>query len=103
MEAKQVLSGPISSSNVGEEFIRVDEIAPADEFGFLNRKTGFLAIAEGSFEKAIEAIKSGKRQVKLGSRNQRSGVFNVTLVNPEVTVDAPGAAANADVTLTHTA
>lgn len=78
---------PIPSRNAGEVFIRVDEVGATDEFGFLNRKTGFLPVAEDKFDTALKAIQEGKRVVKFGSQT-KNGNYNLNLVNPDAVIEA---------------
>lgn len=98
------LTGGIQSRNIGEEFIRVDVLDKPGEYGEINRKTGFLPVAEGQSAKLIKAIAEGKRSVKLGSQT-KNGVFNIALIDPSMQgVEVPaGAAASADLLLEHQA
>lgn len=91
---KTVLSGPIGSRNVGEEFIRVDQTTDSDS-PFITRKTGFVPIKAGTYEAALKMIQEGKVKLQFGSQT-RNGVFNISLVNPlsEATLEA-GVASNA--------
>lgn len=79
-------SEPISSRNAGEVFIRVDMVGVPDEFGFLNRKTGFLPVAEDKFDTALKAILEGKRVVKFGSQT-KNGNYNLNLTSPDAVIE----------------
>lgn len=77
---KLELKGGIPSGNRGEEFVRVDFTRPG-KFGMIDRRTGFIPVAEGHSAELIKAVQEKQLLIKLGSKT-RNGVYNITTIDP---------------------
>lgn len=80
----------VQSSNQQErEFLRVEGEPGKGKFGELIPKVGFIPFDRntGESKAAMEALTSGAAEIVWGSRNNRQGLFNISIVEAGYTGD----------------